>query len=733
MKKIITFVALLATISGFSQTTDSTEVNKLDEVKLESQRYIKSKKRATQQIESISAKEIEFQNFQTTADVLASSGKLSVQKSQQGGGSPVIRGLESNRILLLVDGVRMNNLIFRGGHLQNVITVDENMLQNADILFGSSSTAYGSDAMGGAINLVTKSPYLFSQNNNRKFSGNLNTRYGSVNKEKSGYGDFRYSGEKWATFSAFSYNDFGDLKMGSKKNGKHDNFGERPYYVETVNGKDEIVKNPDPLVQKFSGYKQYNAMQKILFQPNSTTQHNLNLQYSTTTDIPRYDRLTDLKGNGTLKTATWNYGPQKRILAGYKFTKEKALLNSDLTIGANYQNIEESRISRDFGKAGETSRVEKVAVYSINADLKTKIGQGELLYGVEAFYDDLNSSASKLDVITGEVSAASTRYPDGKNFTMRTDAFVTYFSKLNEKTSYTFGARGGFVKLHSDIVDNSFFNLPFTKIEQKNFTYSGAVGIVSTITEHIKVASNISSGFRTPNIDDLAKVFESTSGNLIVPNSNLKPEKNITGDVSLTLFDNGVFELENTVFYTRLFDVIVTDHFLFNGQSTVDYEGEESTVLANQNLGKAEIFGYSTKINVKLYRSLNFYGNFSYTYGRINGGSNAGQPLDHIPPFYGKTGFNFESKWVNLDLNMIYNGKKDLKDYSSSGEDNLVYAPKNGTHAWQTFNFKAAVKPIKYITVYAGIENIFDTQYRAFASGINAAGQNIYVGTKISL
>ena len=158
---------LLVFVLTYSQK--DTVANTLDEIKIEGQRYTKSSRVASQHIENISQKEIEFGNFQTTAEMLSNTGKLFVQKSQQGGGSPVIRGLESSRILLLVDGVRMNNLIYRSGHLQNIITVDENMLEGTDILFGASSTAYGSDALGGAINLITKKALIKSENKNRLF------------------------------------------------------------------------------------------------------------------------------------------------------------------------------------------------------------------------------------------------------------------------------------------------------------------------------------------------------------------------------------------------------------------------------------------------------------------------------------------------------------------------------------------------------------------------------------
>ena len=204
MRKSMTLVTCLFAMAGFSQVvTDTIKPIKLSVVELQMERY--SKLKTSQKIETISQKEIEFQNFQNTADLLSNSGTLSVQKSQQGGGSPIIRGFEANRILLLVDGIRINNLIFRAGHLQNVITIDENMLSKVDVLFGPSSTVFGSDAMGGAINLQTKMPLLFSENKNKTSSGNALTRLSSSNNEKSGYFDFNLSGEKWGSLDWCGY------------------------------------------------------------------------------------------------------------------------------------------------------------------------------------------------------------------------------------------------------------------------------------------------------------------------------------------------------------------------------------------------------------------------------------------------------------------------------------------------------------------------------------------------
>lgn len=719
---------VFSTFANSQTEKDTTKTVQLDQVSINSQRFLKSKINISQQTESISKKEIELQNAQNTADVLANTGVLSIQKSQQGGGSPVIRGFEASRILLMVDCVRMNNLIYRAGHLQNSITVDKNMLESIDVLFGPASSMFGSDALGGTLFLKTKDAKLISENGNKKFSGNVLSNYSSVNEGKSSHFDINYGTEKWASLTSFSYNDYGDLRMGKHKNGSNDFFGERNYYVNTTNGVDTQIENPNKYIQKFSGYKQYDVMQKVVYKPNASSRHSLNLQYSTTTDVPRYDRLTDLNGSGNLKTATWNYGPQKRLLSAYKLEKKNVFLKSNMNVTLSYQNIEESRITRNFGKLNENNRIEKVSVLALNSDFKTKIGNFDFVYGIDGVYDNLKSTAFAKDILTGSESILDTRYPDGKNNTLKTEGFVALNSNTKKNTIFNLSARMGYSSLNSEIKTN-FINLPFTKIKQDNLIYSSAFGVVNKSTENVKIAFNLSTAYRVPNIDDLSKIFESAAGTLIVPNKDLKPEKSVTADLGITFWKGNRFEFENTFFITKLYDPIVTDTFTFNNSSTIVYEGQTSIVKANQNQGKGSIYGVSSNLKYNFTKQFLFYGNVSICKGRIDNKS-GNFPLDHIAPFYGKTGFRFENKCVVLDLNMNFNGNKNVNDYSPSGEDNLQYASKNGAPSWETFNLKSSFSVIKNTTLFAGVENILDTQYRTFSSGINAGGRNIYGGFK---
>ena len=729
MKGSITYVLLLLSIFGFAQTKNDT-TKLADVVKIYKVPVVL--KSLPFQVAVITAEQIDFQNFQSMAEVLSNSGSLFVQKSQQGGGSPSIRGFEASRVLLLIDGVRMNNLIFRAGHLQNVITVDESMLDNVNIFYGPASTLFGSDALGGAVGMSTKKAKFLGEAKN-KFTGTINSRYSSSNMEKSKALNLNYATRNFASLTMVSFNDFGDLKMGRDRNQNEEFFGERPFYVATINGVDQLVPNDNKYLQKDSGFKQYNVMQKLAYKTDSGFEHGLNLQYSTSSDVPRYDRLTEGDSTTGLRHAQWYYGPQKRVLGIYSLSKEKAFLASDLKITTAFQNAKESRLNRRFGNYNLQNREEEVKMYSVAVDLKKKFNDGELFYGFESYVETLNSTAFSNNINSGVINPISTRYPNGDNSMLRNDIYVSYNDKLSTNTLWNAGIRLGYTSLNSTIADDSFFPLPFTSVSQDNFTYSGSLGIVKNISENVSLKANLSTGFRVPNIDDLAKIFESVQGTIIVPNATVKPEKTVTADLGIVIqSDSKKVKFDITYFYTRMLDAIALDKFQYEGQSIIVYDGTPSKVFANQNRGSAFITGLSTSFSTVLISKVRMDANFNYTLGRVIHDKML-SPLDHIAPYFGKIGFTYANARVNIEAYLLYNGQKKRSDYSESGEDNLQYAPANGLPSWKTYNFKTSCQVYKGATLFAGVENILDTQYRTFSSGINAPARNIYGGLRCNL
>ena len=263
----------------------SSDLKSLDEIVISASKFSQNLKEVSQRVIFISSEDIVLSNPQTSADLLSTSGNVYIQKSQLGGGSPMIRGFSTNRLTLSVDGVRLNNAIFRGGNIQNVISIDPFNIQNTEIVLGSSSVIYGSDAIGGAMNFQTKSPIL-SDSDSMYFKSNLISRSSSANKEKTGHLDFNIGMKNFASLTSFSISDFDDLKMGS--NGPSDYL--RPEYVDQVNGEDVIISNSDPRIQKQTGYSQFNFMQKFLLKTENI-EYDLGVHYSSTSNIPRYDRL----------------------------------------------------------------------------------------------------------------------------------------------------------------------------------------------------------------------------------------------------------------------------------------------------------------------------------------------------------------------------------------------------------------------------------------------------------
>jgi hemoglobin/transferrin/lactoferrin receptor protein len=297
------------------------------------------------------------------------------------------------------------------------------------------------------------------------------------------------------------------------------------------------------------------------------------------------------------------------------------------------------------------------------------------------------------------------------------------------------GIRLQYVTLHSTIADNSFFNFPYTTISQDNFAVTGNVGLVYNATENLRLNSGLSTGFRAPNIDDLARIFESNTASkqLIVPNPNIKPEYTYNIDAGLSYNIQGIFRFEATGFFTRFKNAIALAPFQFNGEDSIDYNGSMSKVFANQNKNNATLYGFSVNATLDLLKNLRLFSTVNYTKGTYLNNDGSKTPLDHIPPVFGKTSLSYFNSLINAEVYALYNGWKNIRDYNPSGEDNLQYATPEGMPAWITLNFKSTINVAKYLSLQLGVENIFDRNYRYFASGFSAPGRNFIVALRGTL
>ena len=375
----------------------------------------------------ISKKEIEKMNTENLADLLEKKGGISVQKSQLGGGSPNIRGFEANKILLVLDGIRLNNAIYRSGHLQNIITIDESVLESTEVIFGPSSVLYGSDALGGTINMSTKRLYF---SNEPSIKTSMFSRYASAYDGFSSHQSILYESKRFSLFNAVSLRDYGDVKMGKRRSHGFNEWGKMYFFV---NEDGEIIMNENPDVQKNTGFQQFDMINKMLFKLNDEWRLTSNIQYSTSSNVPRFDKLNDLSdevckmcGNNLPKYLYWYYGPQKRFLSSLSFLgfENRALFDRSQFILA-YQKINESRHQQKIDENDITRRKEVVNIFSLNTNFK----KGDFSYGTESIYNSVSSKAN-----TQQFGIGSTRYPADGSSTFSSAIYLNYLKRLNKKT-----------------------------------------------------------------------------------------------------------------------------------------------------------------------------------------------------------------------------------------------------------------------------------------------------------
>lgn len=722
----------LEIINNKGRVLMADNVIKLNEVVVSANKILENKSDIPQKIDVISFRQISFNNPQNAGDLLQQTGNVYTQQSQLGASSPVLRGFEANKVLLVIDGVRMNNAVYRSGHLQNVITIDPNMLDRVEVLYGPGSVIYGSDALGGVMAFFTKNP-LLSLSDKPFIQTGVSSRFASASNEVSGSVNINIGLKKWAFLTNLSYKNIGDLREGNNHDSKYGDWGKCLNYSERINGKDSMLINNHPDLQKHSGYQQYDILQKALFKPTVFSQYTLNLQFSNSGNVPRYDRLVEMNGS-KLKYADWHYGPQTRLLTSLKaeYTNRNALYDN-ATIIAAYQNISEDRINRKFNNSQENHQEETVNVLSLNVDLRKQLGtKKELRYGVELTNNHVGSVAYNMNINNGtKLFNTNTRYPDDGSKMTTAAFYITHNHEIGKKLIFSKGLRLSAIHLNAAYSDTmmSILNFPFNKnITQRSAAINGNLGLVYMPGSGWRFSLMTSTGFRAPNVDDLTQLNTSKPDNVVVvPNPNIKPEyaKNI--DLTIGKVINNIVHLEVTGFYTRLKDAIVVTPFKLNGQDTIIYESAKLGVQAATNARKAYIYGIQANAQIQINRSFSVSSSINYTKGRIIGSDT---PLDHIPPLYGLTTVKFETSKFKAEFFARYNGWKHLSDYSLSGEDNLPQATPDGMPSWYTLNIRSGYQLNNIFNLQLGLENILDKHYRNFASGISAPGRNLIVSLK---
>jgi hemoglobin/transferrin/lactoferrin receptor protein len=621
----------------------------------------------------------------------------------------------------------MNTAIFRSGNVQNVISIDPYTVESTDLIFGPSSQFYGSDAIGGVLNFTTINPKFSEEGVTLKTKNTF--RFSSANNENTYHTQFQLSGRKIASITSFTYSKFGDLRIGKKGN---EIYG-RPDYISTENQLDTIIPNTDESIQINSGYSQKNFLHKISFKPNSNLRVNYNFHYSETSNIPRYDRLIERDESNKLYHAEWYYGPQTWMMnnLALKYTKKHVLFDRIKSTIA-HQKFIESRNTRAIHSSNLKQREEQVNAWSLNTDFIKHINtKTQINYGLEYVTNLIQSSGNQININSNLLQPITSRYPDQS--TWKTGGI--YFNVIQRWNNHAI-TEGG---LRYNIVGmNGQFDTSLTSYPISNFNIINQA-ITGSISQLIKrrfgsISFILSTAFRSPNIDDIGKTFDSNPGFVTIPNPNLKPEYAYHAEANLdyNIFKN--VKVQNSIFYTYLDQSISLSNTSLKGQDSILYDNSFSQVQMLANEQFASVLGNQITLKYTPNESISL----KTTYTFLASESSSGNAIRHITPNFGGTTLMLNYKKFDMSIYSNYNQRFNNSQFPNSEKNKtqfylrdkfgLAYSP-----AWYTFNFKFGYYLNTKTKLNFGIENVTDKRYRPYSSRLTAPGRNIILAMQVKL
>lgn len=657
---------------GNSRPADTILSKQLSEVVVTANRFGSVRLKTPEAIRVLDTKKIQRQQLRTSPEALTLTPGVFVQKTNHGGGSPFIRGLTGNQTLLLIDGIRLSNSVVRYGPNQYFNTIDVFATEKFEVMRGSGSVQYGSDAIGGTIHAFTPDLWFADE---ATWGGTTLARVATHGMEQSLHGNIRYSGNNTAFRGGITARNFGNL-VGGDTTGRQipTGYGELDF---DVKGKVRLTSSSE-LTMLFQRVHQ--------------------------SDVPVYH-----------KVALENYevnrmDPQQRML-GYM------RLNQDINAGilesavftASFQQSRETRESRKNGASLFRTENDRVKTFSLSGEALLRIGEPwKSNTGFEIYNDLVNSDRIDMNLTSGESAVKRGLYPDGSTMTSFA-AYSLHYLDL-AKWNFTAGIR---YNSYINTVDDS--NLG--KVTLKPSALVGNVAVLRKIDNSSSLFISAENGFRAPNIDDLG-TLGIVDFRYETPNFSLKPEHSFQYQAGYKLKGKSLSG-EFYAYRNELYNLIVRNKV--PGDTIEGYP-----VYTKENVERARIQGFETAWEYEVTPSLVFTGNVTYTFGQ---NLTKNEPARRIPPLFGRISAEYSKDIWNASLEWIGAAKQNRLAQGDE-EDNRI--PAGGTPGWKVFNLSAGFTVNKF-TIDLSLVNLFNEDYRYHGSGVNGTGRSAFLTVAVNL
>jgi hemoglobin/transferrin/lactoferrin receptor protein len=672
--KTLLLLTLTLLISGNAYTQDSldyADTIHLDAVVVVGRRVEAALNDRPEAISVMNMRQLKSLSPMNMPDAMSAMPGVFMQKTNQGGGSPFVRGLTGYHTLILVDGVRLNNAIFRSGPNQYLNTVDPLMIRQIEVLRGPGSVQYGTEAIGGTILLRSKNPQ-FSEDG-FKLNSEVYGKWMSNNMEKTGRAQLHLSTRKFAVIAGFTRKDFGNIVAGGEL-GKLD----------------------------YTSYDEYSADVKagVKLSPHQTL--SLAWQHHKQNEVQLYHKL--IRGD----YSTYEFDPQKRdlIYLRHEITRNNSIFSGFRSTLSMHQS-DETRKKQRTGSEDLYTEHDLVRSYGFILEcLTNNDGNWTGVTGYEIYYDRVSSSTVKTDLVSGTDSTFRGLYPNN-----------SWISNMSLFTLHTLSL--GSLELNGGLRYNHFVlgltDDLFGDLTIKPDALVGSLGASYRVFRNTDISLSIHNAFRAPNINDVSS-FGIADFRYEVPNFDLSPEKSLNKELGIKTSQRRISG-SVYLYHNSLTDLMTNVRTTFQGQDSID----DVKVYTRENVGSAYIRGIEGELQLRPLRYLSINSYLIYTYGQ---NVTRNEPLRRIPPLNGRLGVNFHHvKNLEILTEWQFAAKQDRL---SSGDIDDSRIPEGGTPAWNVFNLRFSYR-INGLTANTGLLNLFNEAYRTHGSGVECTGRSVYV------
>ncbi|MEM6256872.1 MAG: TonB-dependent receptor [Planctomycetota bacterium] len=648
----------------------------------------------------ISQDEIRDYGIRSVPEALKYTPGVLVQRTSHGQGSPFIRGFTGYRNVFLIDGVRLNNSIFRSGPNQYWNTIDPFSIERIEVIKGPTSVIYGSDAVGGTVNAITKSPYGYGDGNN--LAGGATARYASNERSIGGRVElsptFNGGSSQLGFLIGASGSDFGDLQGGAdigRQNGT--GYGQYAADVKT----EYFFGDNSRLVFAHQRIRQNNVPRT-----HSTFQ---GISFSGTTVGTDLQRDLDQERDLTyvqLYTDDIEGGP----ISAFK-------------IGVSYQNTNQAqdRIRANADRELDRLRVQTIGFF---AQAQSEVSDTlTLTYGIDYYRDEVDTFGSD----TGSTPPVFIQGQFGDDSTY--DLLGIYLQgefELTEQLGLTLGGRWNYSAADADRVNNPAVagNDPgnpadIISVSDSWNAFVGSARLDYEIEpDELLVFGGVSQGFRAPNLSDLTGNIASNANDIEIASPDLDPEY-------YTAFEIGFkgqgenYGWQAAYYYTIIEDQIVR---FDTGTGTLP-----TRILTRANIGNGYVNGIEVEGTWKPVETTTLFANAFWQLGEVDAIPVAGGPIveeyiERNPPITVNAGIRYDVADHPLWLYGIITIADDADFVTSRDAADTQRVPPGGTPSYVTINIGGGWKFNENLELSVTLENITNEDYRVHGSGVNGAG-----------